>query len=245
MYIKEEQRFWELTYGAEWVTCLIGQKTIYIHNYKLKYIFETLGVEKYLRLCSTASYKDNIPINLNNIELEKLNKEIVLSYAIFLHEFVMCDRVQYNERNKEFIIFNKEKDIILSENEMNILFDNFKQIYCLGNPKEDKLFSGAKPITEKGKELLEIFRKATAKVNSAKSGVHTIDSIIMGVTSKHPSYNLLNIFELTMWQLMKTHSAMYKNDSIYFTNIGVYTGNIDTKKSKIKPEELDWSVRTD
>ena len=243
-YIQQEQRYWELTYGTELVTCYIGNKKIYLHNYRLKYIFETLGVEKYLHLCGISGFKNNQPSGLSQLEIEKLNKEIILNYAIFLHEFVQCDSVQYDVISKEFRIKNNSDEFTLSDNEMNELFDNFREIYCLGDSSGKDLFENAKPITEEGKQDLDFFRKAAAKINSQQNGSHTIDSIIMGITAKHPSYNLLNIFDLTIWQLIKTHSAMYKMDDIYFTKIGIYTGNIDTQKSKIKPKELDWSTRT-
>lgn len=244
-YIQQEQRYWELTYGVEWVSCYIGtNKKVYLHNYKLKYIFETLGVEKYLHFCSISGFKDNQPSDLNQLEIEKLNKEMMFNYAIFLHEFVQCDNVQYDAMSEEFRIKNNLEEIILSNTEMNELFDNFREIYCLGDSGGKDLFEGAKPITEEGKKDLAFFRKAAAKINAKHDGNHTIDSIVMGITAKHPSYNLLNIFDLTVWQLMKTHSTMYKVDDVYFTKIGIYTGNIDTKKSKIKPKELDWSTRT-
>lgn len=242
--INKEERYWELTCGKEFVTVYISQnKKVYVRNFKLDYIFNTLGVNQYLYLTGISLFKEKeLPDDMTDQEIEQIHKNMIMNYAIFLKTFVKCDNVQYDNVNNQFRIFNDNEIIILTNDELNILFDDFKNIYFLAG---EEPFADAKPITERGKELLDIFRKAKVKVDAKKNGVMTIDSVIMGVTAKHPSYNLFNIWGLTMWQLMQTHNTLYQIDDIYFINIGIYTGNIDTKKMKTKPEELRWSVRKD
>ena len=239
----EDQRFWELTGGNSLITVFLdGKRKVYIKNYTLDYIFHKMGYEKYFSLCSISSLKsDNKPKNLTEEEEKDFFEKRTLKIAIFIREFIECENVQYDSRKEVFIISNGNEITELSSKDIDDIFDDFKDIYCLAGGKP--LFEGAKPITEKGKDVLEKFRAATEKVNRKNNGVHTIDSIIMGITAKHQSYNFINIWNLTMWQLMKTHSAMYKNDNIYFTNIGIYTGNIDSTKMKMKQKELDWSIR--
>ena len=156
-------------------------------------------------------------------------------------EFVECDNIQYDHEANEFLLTVGETMVILKEQDVNDVFAAFKEIYSLGGGKV--AFADAKPKTKEHEDFLAVIRKAQAKIDRKKNGEHTVDSILIGVTSKHPSYNLLNIWDLTVWQLMETYSVLHKIDGAYFTKIGIYTGNIDMKKSKITNKELDWSIR--
>ena len=243
----KEQRFWELTRGKKLITVrLDDERTVYLKNHSLDYIFSKMGFNHYMFLCSVSSYKDReLPQGLSELERQQINKEMILHVAVFLREFVQCHNVQYNESANEYrLLFeDSEKIIDLTEMDMSIIFKTFREVYCLSDGKQ--AYNDAKPITDRGKKFLEMMRKGKASIEAKNGGSHTIDSIIMGVTSKHNSYNLLNVWELTMWQLMQTHKIMYKIDGAYFYKIGVYTGNIDTEKSKTTNKELDWSTRTD
>lgn len=241
--IEKEQRRWELTCGKELVTVnLSSQKRVYIKNHNLKYIFETLGFSQYMSLCSVSAYnKNDVPSGFSEDEIHKLNEQMVFNTAIFLKEFVLCDNIQYNPQDNEYRIGNNNEFIALNKEDMNEIFSAFREIYSLSGEKV--AFADAKPKTKEHEEFLAVIRKAQANIDRKKNGERTIDGIIMGVTSKHPSYNLTNIWDLTMWQLMETYTTLHKIDNAYFTKIGIYTGNIDMKKSKITNKELDWSVR--
>lgn len=243
--LEKEQRYWELTRGKEWISVFLPEeRVVYIHNFKLDYIFDVLGFSEYMTYCAIPSYKDKpIPKEWSELEKEKLNNEIVLSYAAFLHKFVKCDSVQYDQSNKLFRIVNGKNYEVLNDKDMGAIFEAFKEVYCLSGSKDNVPWKDAKPRNKEDEEFLAIMRKAKAKIDEKKNGKHTIDSIILGVTSKHQSYNMFNIWGLTMWQLMETHSKMYGIDNAYFTKIGIYTGNIDTKKAKIEANELGWSTR--
>lgn len=240
---EKEERYWQLTCGKELISVEVSNdKKVYIRNRKLDYIFNKLGFSQYMFLCSVSAYKDKeIPHDMSDQEKEQLNNQMLLHKAIFLKEFVLCEDVQYSNNGFYRLVFKNKSVIDLSNDDMNLIFTAFREIYCLSGGKV--AFEDAKPATERGKKFLEMMRKGKASIDAKKSGNHTIDSIIMGVTSKHSSYNLLNIWDLTMWQLMQTHNIMYKIDGAYFYKIGVYTGNIDTEKSKTTARELDWSSR--
>ena len=223
-------------------------KQVYINNFTLDYIFDDengLGISKYLDLCAISSLKDSEKYK----ELEKdeaVQKQIVFSYAVFINLVLACDKVQYVQDTNCFRIYVGEKMIDLSEEDMNIIMNNFKEIYCLtgGSNGNKRLIDEAKPITEQGKKDVEIFKQAIAKVDATKNGVTTIDSMIAGIASKTGSpYNYFNIWDLTVWQLFSVHAHMYKEQNIYFTNIGIYTGNINAKENKIKPKDMSWSCR--
>lgn len=246
--ILEEKRYWQLTYGSKYVTVYLTEtKKVEIINLTLKEIFdeESMGIEEYLTLCAISGYKDNKELQeLTGQEKELLDKQLIISYAIFLNKFVRCDNIQYHDEDNSFdLIFNEDNHVItLSEQELYKIIDEFRYIYCLSS--KNKYFSDAKPITEEGQKMLEMFRIAKEKVESSKNGNVTIDSIILGVCSKIGSpYNLFNIWGLTIWQLFEVHSKLHKNDNIYFTNIGIYTGNIDVEKAKFKSSDLNWSCR--
>ena len=243
MDVEKEQRRWELVCGKELVTVFLsGSRKIYIRNYKLNYIFKELGYSQYMTLCSVASYnKDEIPNTLSEAEKESIKQQMVFNTAVFFNEFVECDNIKYDHEANEFLLTVGETMVILKEQDVNDVFTAFKETYSLGGGKV--AFADAKPKTKEHEDFLAVIRKAQAKIDRKKNGEHTVDSILIGVTSKHPSYNLLNIWDLTVWQLMETYSVLHKIDGAYFTKIGIYTGNIDMKKSKITNKELDWSIR--
>lgn len=200
-----------------------------------------------MSLCSIASYnKKNIPGELSQKELQELDNKITFNIALFLKEFVKCDNVGYNNQTNEYILmFNEEENLVLSNDDLDEVFNSFKEIYCISNNQKVP-FSNLKPHNEEDEKFLDIMRMAQNNINRKENGVHTIDSVIMGITSKSGSnYNLFNIWGLTIWQLMEVNSVMHKDDNAYFTKVGIYTGNIDVKKSKIKPKDLDCSVRDD
>lgn len=243
----EDKRFWYLTRGTEWIPIqLDDSKKVYIHNFSLGYVFddETMGYDKYMTMCSIPSYANKpVPEDWSEAEKEKLNNEIIFAYAVFLKTFVKCDEIQYDRLSKEFRLSLGDDKIRLSDSDMKKIFSEFKIIYCIGNSEENVPWKNAKPRNKEDEEFLAIMRAAKMKIDEKKNGKFTIDSIAMGVATKHYSYNLFNIWDLTMWQLMETHSKMYENDNSYFTKIGIYTGSIDTKKNKINPSELSWSTR--
>lgn len=232
----------ELTYGAEWITvCLSGDKVVYIRNLSLREIFDPrkLGISNYFHWCSISNYGAEKPSNLTEKEEKEYKNQIELFRAAFLKLFVMCDNVQsLGDSNYRLVI--GEDFVSISEDELYMIFDAFREIYYLSSGKQP--FADLVAKTERGKKGLEMFRKAKAADNARQHGEHTIWGIILGVATHSHSYNLLNIWDLKMWQLMKTHSQMFKNDNIYFTKLAIYTGNMDTSKNKIKPKELDWSI---
>ena len=198
-----------------------------------------------MSMCSVPFLKDKtIPSEWNENDKERLRNEITFNYAIFLKNFLKCANVQYDYKNDIFRVIEENNQLLnLTNNDLKIIFSVFKEVYCLNGSIGDAPWKNAKPRNKEDEEFLAIMRKAKTNIDVKKNGKQTIDSIIMGVTTKHPSYNLINVWDLTIWQLMTTHSKMYKNDSSYYTQIGIYTGNIDTKKNKIEPNELSWSSR--
>ena len=242
---QNEQRRWELVCGAEWITVFLsGNRKVYVRNHKLDHIFRTMGFAHYMSLCSIASYNENeVPDNFSEAELRQLKNDMILNKAVFIKEFVKCDDVRYDEKENEFLVILGESYVVLNADDMSEIFNSFKEIYCIVTNQKQP-FADAKPRNAADEEFLAIIRKAQNNINRKKNGIHTIDSVIMGVTSKTGSnYNLANVWDLTVWQLMEVNSIMHKDDSAYFTKIGIYTGNIDAKKAKIESKDLDWTVR--
>lgn len=247
--VQKNKRYWQLTRGTEWVTVwLDNEREVYIHNFSLGYIFDedAMGYEKYMSLCAITTYIDKpIPQEWSEIEKQKIKNDIVFSYAIFFKTFVKCDDVQYIPTENEFrLLFHKDgSHIALSESDIKQIFVAFREIYCMGNPQDNVPWKDAKPRNKEDEEFLAIMREMQMKVDRKKNGEYTIDSIIMGVSAISSTYNLFNIWDLKMWQLMNTHSRMNKKDSIHYTRTGIVAGTIDTKKNNINPSELSWSIR--
>jgi hypothetical protein len=125
--------------------------------------------------------------------------------------FFIVENIVWDEANRRFAIYvndeeNEDRQIVIGEiNREN--FDDVRRIILQSNfIGLDKDNSPLKHSSEKSKELWEKAQKyleeqaKSSNEKEEKSEYH-IGNIISKLCAAHPSYNLLNIFNLTIFQL--------------------------------------------
>jgi len=107
---------------------------------------------------------------------------------------------------------------VMTSESFDVVIDLMQQICCIHDKEEDE---EEEPVfkNEIAKKLflkMQEAEKQRAKEKKADLNF-TIPNIISAVASKHPSINLVNIWDLTMFQLMETFSRIQMN-AVYDIN---------------------------
>lgn len=223
---------------------------ITIKNYKLGEIFNDIGITKYLQMTGLISRSPSDFID------KKYLKEIssVTMFDIFCMSYEMQELFMetmkfftgYEWRfvaNRAFVEFQatntSDKDVHINKENHEHILNTIKEMYCLSEVKKE---SEREDIDDRMKEILAEFEEEENKVNKAKGGKITIFSIIDGVSTKHPSINILNIWNLTMFQLMRNFYSLGKNINEDRVMNGIYSGVIDSKK--IDLDKIHWATES-
>lgn len=219
---------------------------ITIRNYKLKEIFDKkiMGLDKYymnINLC-TLLPKDILPREalahdeLKDITLFKIClfvEQIKDKFIEFLDLFT-TDKWMFNPDFCEFVTSYDKNRKVIDESLMHEIFKITQEMYCVVRPKKE---SDRDDIDDEMKAMLLEFEEQKAK---AKGGVHiTLLSIIEFVSTKHPSLNLINIWEYTMYKLMKTYYRLEHISNYEQTVSAMYSGTISSKD--IDLEKMHWA----
>lgn len=118
----------------------------------------------------------------------------------------------------------------------NFFADILRKQNCIQKKAEEPL----KVQSEAGKDMLKRLKLARKKyADKFKSGVEITD-IISAMASKHGSINLLNVGELTMFQLIDQYKRINMIDE-YYINIKSLMAGADPKDVKVK----HWSSPMD
>lgn len=201
----------------------------YIYSPTLNEI-ESIGLDTYYYYLSLItmkpdkfqSYEDSFDDLIKNKKSQYLLNFIIL--------FFTKENFFYAEEIKSFIFDKKlengeiEHYRIKRENYMSFV-NAVKLINLIKIEKEVKYFnSRAKQMAEKFKELREKYSK-TKKDNDLD-----YNDIISTVSSRHPNINLLNVGDLTIYQLLDKFKRL--------TNIDEYHTNIQALMNGAKDIEL-------
>lgn len=153
----------------------------------------------------------------------------------FIHFFIEGEW-SYNQAFNIFVTYSFENPIkIKRENFINVL-ENIRQIYCVEKPKSD--FDEESATDDEVAKMLREFAEVKKKQNKSESGM-TYESILEGITVKHPSYNLFNIWDLTMYQLMHTFYRLEHVSTYSSIMQSIYAGVMSSKDVKMK--EIHWA----
>lgn len=221
---------------------------LYIKNYKLKEIFNDIGLENYYKKLQPAILKVK-DLNLEDIIGEEQAKDKTMYDAVcmfvdiremylkFLNTFTH-HKWEFNDVFNEFVVWRKdETPIRLGRNKIDNVFGIVKEMYCLN--KRDDTSDKLTPINDEVAQALKEFQEWEDSLPQKNSEI-TLNSIIEGLSVKS-EYSLFNIWDLTVYQLMRT---FYKvNDAEHIDNItkAVYAGTVDGKAIK----DLHWAKRSD
>lgn len=213
---------------------------------KLREIFDTssgMSFEKFeqyeLFLKMTPEYfytklkKDDGGIELWNSFTEKKQNEIKL-YDILTEDKNLCDIYVeiFNFFFVENVVFKENLFVLLKKGANDLSVDNVQgvihsetfdtildiicQICCINNEKKS---SDTLPFKNKlAKKLYERMQKAQSSEKKNVENMNlTIPNIISSVSAKHPSINYINIWDLTIFQLLDNFNRMQVN-SMYEIN---------------------------
>lgn len=133
-------------------------------------------------------------------------KETVIfedGYFVLLNESVKCDSD-----------IASEEDIrgVISENIFLQVLNAIQQVCCI-NDKEEENVNEMKFKNALAKKLYEKMQKAAKKQQEEKKGSvdFTLPNIISSVSNKHPTINPINVWELTVFQLLDSFNRMQIN----------------------------------
>lgn len=90
----------------------------------------------------------------------------------------------------------------------------------------------------------EFSRKAYIKAQKAKirnAKPEGLDNIISAVAWKSPNLSIKEIFDISIYQLYDGYFRLMKIDNYENTMRGLYSGSIDTSKTKIDFDKINWA----
>lgn len=124
-----------------------------------------------------------------------------------IFEFFFKDKICYNKNLNAFCAYNtkitKSGEIsgsISSEN-FNEIIHIMQQICCIDEPTNHEKPKFKNKIAEK---LFAKMKKAAKEQKKNPNANNSLENIISAVASVHPSINLVNIWDLTLFQLFDT-----------------------------------------
>lgn len=212
-------------------TLLMGEdiklKGLTLKNYKLNYIFKELGLLLYYGLINVC--------NLSPEEIFSDEKEII-RFKEFLNVFTDREWIYHPSHN---ILSTNDIDdlIVIDKDNVSFILEVFRMIYCIHKTIKE---SEREDIDDEMRELLREFEEEEDKIHKAKGiGNITLLGIIKGVSCKHNSINLINIWDYTIYQLMCSFYALDKIDNEARIMTAIYSGTIDGQK--IKQSSIHWA----
>lgn len=214
---------------------------------------DDIGMLEYLTVInfSTLSKEKVVGRELIAVFEEYSFFQIVVNYPQLRDSFIeLLKMFTLNDGKEHSVRYVPELDIfVVSYNGVNgkITEENFEDfLECIRTvyniPKVEKE-SERLDIDDEMADLLKEFEEAEAKVNSEIGNGITITSIIEGVSAKHPSINLINIWDYTMYKLMRTYYRLEQIESATNIMTGIYSGCVETKKIDLK--EYHWAKKLD
>ena len=199
-------------------------------------IFDDIGFNEYNRYLSILCIDSETIKEMLNMGTESNIEPFEYLFASAFHQ----------EESKEIIcvglglffkeeVFVKEGYFQIGENQENILYQNnfnffidiLKQQNCINNEKNK-----VKVENDAQKKFMEQLRKMKDKYKSHKKEQDIVD-IMSAVSSKHPSINVFNVGELTIYQLIDSYKRLNKIDDYFLSYKSILAGG-DPKEINIK-----------
>lgn len=216
----------------------------YIHHPTIKDILN-IGLNQYYTFVyiittkpkNVFSYEDMYDFICDHLEYMEVFK---LAISFFLKEKVnyyeKADRLYKNSHLEPTILrsfaYGLDGHFINKEN-----FINFVKIIKLINCVNSEDDTEQRYNSEKAREIADKLKKSKEKrENVSNNEVITLDDIVSSVASKHPSYNLFNIWDLTVYQLYDQYKRLNLIDQ-YQINVSAMVQGAEIKNLK------HWSTK--
>lgn len=165
-----------------------------------------------------------------NCYQDEVSKEYILKiFNLFLRE-----QVNFYADNVEayFYLGDIQKKNQIDKNNFSFIIEILKKQNCIEKSKDK-----TKPENDAQKKFFAQLKKMREKYAKYKE-VQDIVDIMSAVCSKHPSINVFNVGELTIYQLIDTYKRLNLIDE-YFLNIKSLLAGADSKEIKLK----HWGVK--
>lgn len=220
---------------------------ITIRNYTLRDIFNVIKLDNYNRKISlTVLQPDDLGLKdiLDEQTIKSMSMYDMSCSFIDIREFFLDFLNTFTYHNWYFNdVFNEyvcslgeNKRLIINRKNIDNILETARKMYCV--PKRKERVQTSSEIESILKEFEEFDKKT--KYNKKQGGI-TLDSIILAVSTRHHTYNLFNIWDLTVFQLLETYRQLEKDDNWHYTMTGAYAGTIDTKQ--IDMSKIHWANR--
>jgi len=137
----------------------------------------------------------------------KENQEMIIkAISIFLGKGIFFD--------KKTCLFYTDEGKQIDKN----IFDEIRQILRWQNCVKENRQIEEKYADDRARQLAEKFKKYREKFKSKKDeNAITLKNMISGISARHPSINLLNIWDLTLYQLYDQLSRLNLVDNYNFS----------------------------
>lgn len=118
--------------------------------------------------------------------------------------FFIVEAIVWGEDEMSYVVLNEKNEVV-----GRIARDNFeevrKMILNMNYIGLDKPTATAKPSTDRARELWEqaqgFLKKQAQSPKKKDRGEYSLGNIVSKVCAIHPSYNLLNVYDLTVFQI--------------------------------------------
>jgi len=167
-------------------------------------------------------------INIFDLLLNSGQKELLEVFLNGIDFFIKPKQMDVNMSNNEIIIDNKK----INRNNWDDIRKIIKIQNCVKKNKEEEY----NPANEEARKIIERI-KALKKEHPQKELI-TLSSIISGVAYKSNNINILNIWNLTIYQLYDALDRLSLIDNYQFTLSGIYAGTVDSKNINMK--DINW-----
>ncbi|MEK4006341.1 hypothetical protein [Paenibacillus sp. FSL H3-0333] len=223
---------------------LLGQSVdvngIDVHSPSLKDIV-SIGYDKYNHALSSLLFDKSRFPELKN--LKETNLELVI------HFYSNDDRFRDSLELGSRLVFKNEVSIQISGDSLNLrvgdsivsseTFCGLQKLIKFANKIPEKTeVEEFNPANSKAKEFIDKIMGDRAK-KPQKKPVSNLPSLISGLSWKSPNISILDIGELTIYQLYDGYYRMENIDHYNSILTGIYSGTIDS--SKINIQENTWA----
>jgi hypothetical protein len=186
----------------------------------------------------------------NNVEGQSFNEfedfEVLFMYTFHdenfrlkvkkCMEFFFKDECQFGTPQEDVFFYFGDESKNRKITKYN--FPLIQQVIRKANYIADKQEEEFKPANSKAQEMIDLILKNRRNKPKPKETVN-LHSIISGLAWRANGINLLNIFDLTIYQIYTGYFTTANIDNYNFTLSGIYSGNVDAKQ--IDMSEINWA----
>jgi len=149
---------------------------------------------------------EKAPENFECFDIMTLIPQIKMLLAEAIAFFMTDDRIGWDDKEKSYIVFDKESKVVgkINRNNFKQFSDIILQLNYVGLSKDKAPASPEKTSKEaltRWEKAQQYLAKQAQTSTKKEDSEYSLGNIISKLCVVHPSYNLLNVYELTVFQL--------------------------------------------